>query len=533
MEAEGLGVRAALRIPLSIIVVLVFATFSAISYTNITADELSRAGNSVASEVNYLCLQLESLANRAEAFDRVTSVSGKLPEEIKSADAPDYQLLSDPVGDVLAGYTLAETGTVCIAADDIVVSSDDERLPAGSNLQTALGDSAYAAISESMASGAMQPIPLEGVLAGSALDQDGYLMARQQGEYTVVIVEPSSMVFRDRTSTLIREAAVAFIILVVMSILLDRLLVYLVARRIDKTNEALDRITKGDLDARVEETGTRELKSLARGINATVDALQGWIAEAESRMAAELATAKAIQEATLPRTFPAFPDIPRFDLYASMDAAREVGGDFYDFFLVGKNCTPEAGKVCFVVADVSGKGVPAALFMMKAKALIHDYVGSGMELGKAITEANRSICEGNEEDMFVTAWIGVLDYATGHLDYVNAGHNPPLMWQSDGGWRWLRNTSGLVLGLFGMEYKAFSVECEAGDAFLLYTDGVTEAFDVEGELYGEDRLLALMEKNGKPGAQETQRLVREDVAAHAEGAEQSDDITILALEVRA
>ena len=132
--------------------------------------------------------------------------------------------------------------------------------------------------------------------------------------------------------------------------------------------------------------------------------------------------------------------------------------------------------------------------------------------------------------MFVTAWVGVLDYATGHVDYVNAGHNPPLLWR-DGSWEWLREKSGMVLGLFDMPYKTHAVDCEAGDAFLLYTDGVTEAFDVEGTLYGEERLLALVEGCEDRSPHGLQRLVRDDVAAHAQGAEQSDDITILALEV--
>ena len=399
------------------------------------------------SEVNYLCLQLESLHDRAGAFERVTSAAGVAPDEMAASNPDDYQLLSDPVGDVLSGYTLAETGTVCIATDDVVIASDDERIPAGSNLRTALGESAYSAIATSMSANDIQPVPLEGALADSGGDRDGYLLAGQQ-------------------------------------------------------------------------------------IAVTVDALKGWIADAENRMDAELATAKAIQESALPRTFPAFPDISKFDLFASMDAAREVGGDFYDFFLVGKNNTPETGALGFLMADVSGKGVPAALFMMKAKALIRDYINSGMSLSKAVTEANRSICDGNDAGMFVTAWIGVLDYATGHLEYVNAGHNPPLMWRQESGWQWIRERSGVILGLFGREYEAFSIECEPGDALLLYTDGVTEARDVDGAMYGEGRLLALLEEHGKPSPQELQRLVRDDIAAYAEGAEQFDDITILALEVR-
>ena len=186
-------------------------------------------------------------------------------------------------------------------------------------------------------------------------------------------------------------------------------------------------------------------------------------------MDAELAAAKTIQESALPRVVPPYPDILKFDVYATMGAAKEVGGDFYDFFLIGDGCTPEAGKLGFVMADVSGKGVPAALFMTKAKTQLRDYMESGMELGEAVENANRQLVDGNDAGMFVTAWAGVLDYATGRVDFVNAGHNPPLLWQSEpgaggsserGSWRWLAERSGMPLGLFdGFPYEAHSVEC--------------------------------------------------------------------------
>jgi len=248
-------------------------------------------------------------------------------------------------------------------------------------------------------------------------------------------------------------------------------------------------------------------------------------------MDAELATAKAIQEAALPRIFPPYPDIERFDIYAIMNAAKQVGGDFYDFFLIG-DCANEAGKLAFVVADVSGKGVPAALFMMKAKTQIRDYLESGMEIGEAIENANRQLCDGNEEGMFVTVWVGVLDYATWRVEYVNAGHNPPMLWRQEGGWSWLKQKSGMPLGLFdGFPYRAYTVECQVGDQFFLYSDGVTEAMSVDNELYGEERLEKVLGDNYTLHPRKLVDAVRRDVAKHALMAEQSDDITILALEV--
>ena len=213
-----------------------------------------------------------------------------------------------------------------------------------------------------------------------------------------------------------------------------------------------------------------------------------------------------------------------------MQPAREVGGDFYDFFLIGDECDAQSGRLGFVVADVSGKGVPAALFMMAAKTAIRGYMESGMDPGEAFENANRKLCAGNDSAMFVTAFAGVLDYASGRIVYVNAGHNAPLIWQQ-GEWSQLEGKSGLPLGVFdGMPYRAFECTCAIGDELLLYTDGVTEAMDVDDALYGLDRLRALLDDNYDLHPRELIELVRHDVARFSEGAEQADDITMLALE---
>lgn len=211
-------------------------------------------------------------------------------------------------------------------------------------------------------------------------------------------------------------------------------------------------------------------------------------------------------------------------------AGARGGGDFYDFFLIGDACNAESGKLGFVVADVSGKGVPAALFMMAAKTTIRGYMESGMELGEAFENANRKLCAGNDSAMFVTAFAGVLGYATGSIAYVNAGHNAPFLRQH-GEWRQLTDKSGLPPGLFdGMPYKAFECTCAIGDELLLYTDGVIEAMDVDDALYGLDRLKALLDDNLDLHPRELIELVRRDVTRFSEGAEQADDITMLALE---
>ena len=537
VKSARLGIRGLFRISIIVVVVMAYFCISTLSFISVSTDERAKAEASVRSEINYLCLQLESNATRAQTFNDITGSLGVDPKAMESEDPEGYHLLSDPVGEVLEGYTLAETGTVFLVSDGVVIASDDARVPVGSNAAELLGTQVSDAIETSLASSQMQTIPFDGVFdepggpgAYGNQDSEAFLMAGKQGGYTVVVIEPTEMVYRDRQGVMARQTTLTLAILIVVSIIVDRLLSYTVARRIDKTNEALERITNGELDTRVERRGMREFLSLASGINTTVEALQGWIAEAETRMASELAAARAIQESVLPRTFPPYPDIRKFDLYAIMDAAKEVGGDFYDFFPIGE-IEPERGKIAFLVADVSGKGVPAALFMMEAKAQVRRELQSGLSVSEAIENANAELADGNDACMFVTMWVGVLDYASGRVEYVNAGHNPPLFWREGTGWSWLKARSGIPLGLMeGAAYKAYTVDFGIDDKILLYTDGVSEAMSQDGGMYGEDRLEVLANANCESRPEELVKAVRRDVAAFATGAEQSDDITVLVLE---
>lgn len=539
MDMSKLGTRELFRG--IIIAAVIFASLSvvAVTFVTVTHDERASAEASMRSEINYLCLQLESLGNHVDAFNQLASATGLEPQELGPESLESHRLLSDPIGNVLSGYTLAETGTVVIIADGTVMASDDARVPVGSDVRELLGDEVHVAIDASLRNDQFLTVPYRGVFdepggAGSYGDGDdeAILIARQQGDYTVMIMEPMSMVLKKRSAFMGREFTISFAILVAVGIIADFLLSR-VARRIEKTNEVLERITSGDLEARVEEKGTLEFVSLAADINATVEALQGWIAEAEMRLDSELEAARAIQESALPRTFPPYPEISKFDLYAIMDAAREVGGDFYDFFLVGES-GPDSGKVAFLVADVSGKGVPAALFMMEAKAQVRRELQSGMELSQAIETASRALAEGNSTFTFVTMWVGVLDYETGRVEYVNAGHNPPLLWQEKTGWSQLKNRSGLPLGLpISHSYSTYSLDCSAGGKLLLYTDGVTEAKSEDDERYGDARLADVANASAGEHPEALVKAVRRDVASFARGAEQFDDITILALEIGA
>ena len=249
----------------------------------------------------------------------------------------------------------------------------------------------------------------------------------------------------------------------------------------------------------------------------------------DERREKDLAMAKSIQTNALPSRLPPYPNLAdRIDIFARMITAKEVGGDFYDFYFAG------SGKLALVIADVSGKGIPAALFMMRAKATVQSYLKSGLGIVEAVGKANHRLTENNDANMFVTMWIGIVDLATGEVDYVNAGHNPPLVKRADGSVGYLTAKSGPPLAVMdGVEFRRQSLALGPGDGLLLYTDGVTETTNRAEELYGEDRLLRTMQ--GLLGARDAESLidgVLKSVGAFADGAEQADDITLLGFKIK-
>ena len=245
----------------------------------------------------------------------------------------------------------------------------------------------------------------------------------------------------------------------------------------------------------------------------------------KERIGAELNVATQIQADMLPRIFPAFPERQEFDIYATMNPAKEGGGDFYDFFLLDDH------HLAVVIADVSGKGVPAALFMVIAKTLIKNHAQNKEAPGEVFTNTNEQLCEGNDAGLFVTAWMGVLQISTGHFVYVNAGHNPPLLRRAGGSFEWLKSRPGFVLaGMEGVRYRENEMELAPGDVLYLYTDGVTEATDAHQQLFGEERLqTALNEQPMLPVGQMLSK-IKGCIDSFVGEAEQFDDITMLGLE---
>lgn len=245
------------------------------------------------------------------------------------------------------------------------------------------------------------------------------------------------------------------------------------------------------------------------------------------RVNTELSVATRIQANMLPSIFPAFPEREEIDIFATMNPAKEVGGDFYDFFMVDER------HLAIVMADVSGKGVPAALFMVIGKTLIKDHSTPGKDLGEVFTEVNELLCESNSEGLFITAFEGVLDLVSGEFRYVNAGHEIPYICKKGGKFEPYKIRAGFVLaGLEGMTYKCGELMLEPGDKIFQYTDGVTEATNAENELYGMDRLTAFLGENSCLSPTELLPKIKEDIDRFVGKAPQFDDITMLCLEYK-
>ncbi|MCM1056604.1 MAG: PP2C family protein-serine/threonine phosphatase [Firmicutes bacterium] len=247
--------------------------------------------------------------------------------------------------------------------------------------------------------------------------------------------------------------------------------------------------------------------------------------EERQRISTELDVATHIQADMLPRIFPAFPDRPEFDIYATMNPAKEVGGDFYDFFMVDET------HLAIVMADVSGKGVPAALFMVIGKTLIKDHTKPGIDLGDVFSEVNNLLCESNSEGLFITAFEGVLDLVTGEFCFVNAGHEMPFIAKAGGVYEPHRLRPGFVLaGMENMKYQSGRIQLSPGDRIFQYTDGVTEATNEAHELYGIQRLTDVLAQNTDKPPAELLPAVKADIDSFTGNASQFDDITMLCVE---
>ena len=375
------------------------------------------------------------------------------------------------------------------------------------------------------------------------LNATAYLLAEQAGAVMEEsVAELRSNEFKTVISILI-IAALMLLLAGILSLVLSNRLVSPIKRMTLRVSE----MEGDDMSFQVEDvllTGD-EIEVLARAFANMSEKMKGYVKEIveitseKQRLDTELSVAADIQLNMLPTHFPAFPERNEFDLYAVMNPAKEVGGDFYDFFLIDDD------HVALVMADVSGKGVPASLFMVISKTLIKNVTLSGVYGSPAeiLTDVNDRLCEGNDDSMFVTAWLGILTISTGDLVSACAGHEYPVFYRNGKGFVLERDLHGLAMGaLEGSKYRNVQWHLDPGDMLFLYTDGVPEANNNEKELFGEKRMMAALEKSkeivsrtGTPGATDLKLFLttmRTQIDAFVGEAPQFDDLTMMCVEFR-
>lgn len=336
----------------------------------------------------------------------------------------------------------------------------------------------------------------------------------------------------------IRSLSLTGAVMGIAGILLLTVAVVYVARSITTPLHALAgataSIAQGNFDVELPRARFRdEVGALTAAFEAMRTSLRDYIAKltettaAKERIESELNIAHDIQMGLLPKTFPPFPERSEFDLYALMEPAREVGGDFYDFFLIDET------RLCFVIADVSGKGVPAALFMAMSMTLLRATARENIPPDEILGRVNNELSRDNGSCMFVTTFVGILDTETGEVAYANGGHNPPLLVGREGTVTWLPSSGALMIGAMeGVVYRCERLRLEPGDRLFLYTDGVTEAMNSRDELFSSERLEQELARAGGKGLRESVATVMEAVRRFSGEAPQSDDITMMMVHYR-
>ena len=306
---------------------------------------------------------------------------------------------------------------------------------------------------------------------------------------------------------------------------------HVIVKPINKLTERVRSIEGDSLDFVWEDDTGDETQLLALSFQSLTERIKEYISEVQAitaekeRIGAELSVATQIQADMLPCIFPAFPERTEFDIYASMTPAKEVGGDFYDFFLLDDD------HLAMVIADVSGKGVPAALFMVISKTLIKNQAQIYSSPKEILEKVNNLLCANNREGMFVTVWLGIMEISTGKVMAANAGHEYPAVRKADGMFELLKDKHGMVAGVMqDMKYTEYEMEIEEGGCLFVYTDGVPEATNAQNQLFGTDRMVAAL--NREPSAPPEQLLinVKGAVDEFVGEAPQFDDLTMLAME---
>ena len=470
---------------------------------------------------------------------------------VVAADVNFEQMMSNVIGS-----GLGETGTTFIlgATRDLVAYSDfmkdalahkkqpynafADHFADADNILAKIDDCAYgrgeaflAVLDGKQIYMTAREIPSTGWLLCTAIN------AQEITEPIGKVTSQSDKLFADAGAQMTSEfkslavnAVLAFIVIALVVAVIGYFISRTISKPIIRLTDTVKNTGKGDFDKKSDIDTRDEIGDLARGFNKMQDDLKLYtqnlknVTAEKERISAELNVATQIQEDMLPRIFPAFPQKKEIDLFASMTPAKEVGGDFYDYFLIDEN------HLALVIADVSGKGVPAALFMVISKTLIKNRVMQGGTPADILADVNNQLCEGNEADMFVTCWLGILELSTGKLTAASAGHEFPAICGQDRIFKLLKDKHGFVLAAMdGARYRDYEIQLEKGGSIFVYTDGVPEATDAGSEMFGTERMLEALNRRTDKKPDVFLKEVGAAVNGFTGDAPQFDDITMVGM----
>ena len=378
------------------------------------------------------------------------------------------------------------------------------------------------------------PMPSTGWTVISVVDKDAmYQPAAIMLTQYDSINEEALLTYREGSKKAFRMVIILTIVVILLATLVALILATRIVKPVEKMTKRLNSLGENDDVFQMEDayrTGD-EIEVLAESFAKLSQRAREYIlqiteiAAEKERISTELALATRIQADMLPNIYPAFPERKEFDIYGSMDPAKEVGGDFYNFFLIDED------HLCMIMADVSGKGVPAALFMMASLIILSNNAMIGKSPAQILTDTNAAICSNNREEMFVTVWLGILEISTGKLIAANAGHEYPALKQPNGQFELIKDKHGFVIGgMEGLKYREYELKLEPGAKLFLYTDGVPEATNKEIQQFGTDRMMTALNQDANSSPEQILKNVRQAVDDFVKEAEQFDDLTMLCLE---
>ena len=476
----------------------------------------------------------ETISCAAPFYDAADNFAGVVSMDVLISDINNSVIAMDYVNGAYA-FLLDTNGKVIAAPEAFrdtvgnnIVTDDNARLH-GIADQILSGKSGIAATDQAYYAYA----PIEGIDWILGVYFPTSVITEKTDDITAVISENTSDTAQSIQNSILLAITIfvaGFIIIVIGVYFISKVFADRVVQPLQILQKDVQMICKGNLEHRAKIIQDDEIGELANAFNNMSASLQEYIKNLSSVMAekerigAELNVATQIQADMLPSIFPAFPEREEFDIYATMQPAKEVGGDFYDFFLIDDD------HLAVVIADVSGKGVPAALFMVIAKTLLKNRAQMGDSPAKVLEVVNNQLCENNKAEMFVTVWFGVMQISTGKIVAANAGHEKPIIRKADGEFEIFKDKHGFVMGgMEGMKYKEYELEIEKGGCLFVYTDGVPEATSSDSELFGMERLVQVLNEEKDAPLPDILKSVKGSIDKFVKDAPQFDDITMLAL----